>query len=385
MFELPDAKRYVCRPPSLTLGSQGRAHATTAVPATDGLTNRVRREDLFDSASERHSSPELQDEEAAELRAKLNERLAGLLSISIPPPPPAAPAPAPAPEPEPGPEPAETAADADAEDSGEEPQRPQQREGGAKQGADKLEFEFRLFSTPAGAPAPATTSGTGAGASAPPPQKVVQKVVLLPDDEAEAPFDGPAIAPRPLSHYIRGELSEREREQFRRAAVTGREVLSWAAQRAWGLEVPWRVTRVTVSVGSGSAQGSRLGGGGTRGEDPGVVEVEGRRKKKKKTRPGKKRRIVLRKREKIRREKEAEAERLRMSKEEHLREKKKRLNREKKLKRRQKEREKKMAARAAGAAATATATATAATAGGDKEGRGPSASASASEGSDGED
>ncbi|KAK4250263.1 hypothetical protein C7999DRAFT_38775 [Corynascus novoguineensis] len=300
---------------------------------------RVRREQLYDSSSERHSSPEADDEETAALRAKLNARLSGLLSLNIPPP---------------------TAAPAAAEDLSALNHHPQAEEADDdndhKQPGEKeqAEFEFRLFSTPA--VTTATTTDATAGAAQPPP---LPKVVLVPDEVEEA-YDGPAISRRPLSCYIRGELSTREREQFQVAAVSGRDVLAWAAQRAWGLEVPWRVTRVTVSVG-------KIGGKGTASAvvDRGEGGGEGRNRKK--TRPGKKKRIVLRKRDKIKKEKEAEAEKLKMSKEEHLREKKKRLNREKKLKRRQKEREKKMAAKGAAA------------------GGQTGAADSASEGSDGEE
>lgn len=161
-------------------------------------------------------------------------------------------------------------------------------------------------------------------------------MVLVPEEE-EKPYTGPAISQRPLSHYIRGELSAHEREQFAHAAVTGRDVLAWAGRRAWGLEVPWRVTKISVVANQkGLVDGQQRVGGADK------------EKKKKKKRLGKKGRIVLRKREKVKKEAAAAAEKQKTTKEEHLKEKKKRLNREKKLKRRQKEREKKAAARGPG-------------------------------------
>ncbi|KAK4237824.1 hypothetical protein C8A03DRAFT_34196 [Achaetomium macrosporum] len=262
MFELPDAKR-------------------------------VRREELYDSSSDRHSSPEREDEEDVKLRAELNARLSSLLSLDLGCPAAAAPIPA-------GP--------------GTTTNEPHTADGEGQEEKAEAEFEFRLFS------------------SAPP-----QKVVLAPD-AGEAKYDGPAVSQRPILHYIRGELSPHEREQFRYAAVTGQDVLAWARQRAWGLEVPWRVTKITVTVngkGPGVDEQKRSADSASAGE------------KKKKKRPGKKRRIVLRKREKAEKAKKEALERQKMSKEEHLREKKKRLNHQKKLRRRQKEKEKKLAAKAA--------------------------------------
>ncbi|KAL2023898.1 hypothetical protein VTK56DRAFT_675 [Thermocarpiscus australiensis] len=269
MFELPDAKR-------------------------------VRREDLYDSASDRDSSPEREQDDDAELRAKLNARLSSLLSLDLDiiPDPTAA-----------GPSPPE------AEPEGNNP----------PDGPGEAEFEFRLFST----------------SDAP------QKVILPPheDEAVVAGGGGVAISQRPLSYYLRGELTPRERERFQFAAVSGRDVLAGARQRAWGLEVPWRVTKVTVVMGRKGVEGG-FGDGVPVKQKRSEVGGEAVGEKKKKKRPGKKRRIVLRKREKARREAAAALEMQKISKEEHLREKKKRLNREKKLKRRRKEKEKKLAAKA---------------------------------------
>ncbi|KAK3378438.1 hypothetical protein B0H63DRAFT_479880, partial [Podospora didyma] len=256
MFELPDAKR-------------------------------VRRQDLYDSASERQSSPEDDDGQEAEVRAKLNARLSALFALNI----------------SNAHDPMEEAVVAEAEAA----------DGGVDANVEP-EFEFRLFST-----------------SAP-------KVVLASDAEMAGIHQGPAISRRPLSCHIRGELTPKEQERFQFSAVSGSQVVDGARQRAWGLEVPWRVTKITISTGEKgknisikpqppSAAASFLGG-----QESSEV-VQGKRK-----RPGKKRRIALRIKDKAKKEQELE----KMTKEEHLKEKKKRLNRERKLKRRQKEKEKKL-------------------------------------------
>ncbi|KAK4157650.1 hypothetical protein C8A00DRAFT_29496 [Chaetomidium leptoderma] len=245
---------------------------------------RVRREDLYDSSSDRHSSPERGNEEDAALRAKLNARLSNLLSLDLGgvPTPPA---------------PANTNEALPEED-------------GEGQNDGEAEFEFRLFSSSTAAP----------------------KVVLA-SEENEAPYHGPALSQRPVSYYIRGELSPQERETIQSAAVTAQDIVAWAGQRAWGLEVPWRVTKITVTMGGrGSVDG---------GQRP----LESTTGKKSRTKPNKKRRIMLRKRDQAEKEAAAASEKQKTDKEEHLKEKKKRLNREKKLKRRQKEKEKKLAAK----------------------------------------
>ncbi|KAK4162772.1 hypothetical protein QBC43DRAFT_173599, partial [Cladorrhinum sp. PSN259] len=271
MFELPDAKR-------------------------------VRREDLYDSVSDREDAAGPEHEEAAvedaELRAKLNARLSSLLSANLKIPP--------------------TGGDGDVSmaDAGAEARQATTNGGDdERQEAEEAEFDFRLFST-----------------SAP-----SQKVVLAAKEEEAATGGDVPFARRPISHYIRGELSAEEKEQFQLSAVSAQDVFAAASQRAWGFEVPWRVTKITVFA---KKPGQPVVGTAVSAED----------KKKKKTRPGKKTRIVLRIREKAKKEemekKKAEQKKKQnqaISKEEHLKEKKKRLNREKKLKRRQKEKEKKAA------------------------------------------
>ncbi|KAK4452291.1 hypothetical protein QBC34DRAFT_398294 [Podospora aff. communis PSN243] len=238
---------------------------------------RVRREDLFDSASGRESSPdEENDSSAALLRAKLNAQLSNLLAVNI----------------DAGP--------------GEDEDVPMGEDGANEQPPEE-EFEFRLFST----------SGPS------------QKIVLAAEGEKH---EGPALSQRPISFYVRGELTPEELEKFKAAAVSSADVIAEARKRAWGLEVPWRVTKIVVSTGRNQGRA-----GPRSAVAPGLAVADGELGKRK--RPGKKRRIKLRKEEKAKQEDEKK----KMTKEEHLKEKKKRLNREKKIKRRQKEKEKKAA------------------------------------------
>ncbi|KAK5658502.1 hypothetical protein OQA88_1894 [Cercophora sp. LCS_1] len=230
---------------------------------------RVRRQDLYDSASDRGSSPDVDSEREAELRAKLNAQLSSLLQLDV------------------------QTDDVLMQDDDEKTvvQSPPEQE----------EFEFRLFSTLE-------------------PSKIV---LVNPEDEKH---NGPPISVRPISFYVRGELSPEERERFEHAAVNANQILAEAKKRAWGLEVPWRVTRIIVR---GKQQTRSDGKDG---------ETKGRK------RPGKKRRIAIRIKTKAAREKAEAEEKQKMTKEEHLREKKKRLNRAKQIKRRQKAKEQKMAA-----------------------------------------
>ena len=175
-------------------------------------------------------------------------------------------------------------------------------------------FEFRLFSTAGSAP----------------------KVMVHEEDEG----DGDILASRPASYHMRQDYTPEELERFREVAVDYADVVREAKQRAWGLEVPWRVTKITVKSGPSTPSTPQKGSKGNN-----TTEEPARRK-----RPGKKRRVALRMKEKEKKlkeeEKKAKAEaaaKQRLTKEEHLKEKRKRLNREKKLKRRQKDKEKKQA------------------------------------------
>ncbi|KAL8392853.1 hypothetical protein RB595_002875 [Gaeumannomyces hyphopodioides] len=263
-------------------------------------SKRVRREKLYDSGSESESG----GPEDAAAQATLQERLSSLLSFDV--------APVVV---------EEDSSTARAGEAGGEP---------AAAPADEV-FEFKLFSAPKAA---------GGGGPAP-----VAKVVLEPADTAadqaggEGSGDGGFVVPRrPLSHYVAAEPSAERRAQWELSAVTGDEVLARSTQRCWGLEKPWRVTKIVISTGGG-----KRGGGGSEastataasGSPPSAAAADEGKKK----RPGKRRRIAMRVKTKALKEEQAKQQ----TKEEHLREKKKRLNREKQLKRRQKERERKQA------------------------------------------
>ncbi|GKT49238.1 uncharacterized protein ColSpa_09419 [Colletotrichum spaethianum] len=247
MFELPDAKR-------------------------------VRREDL--DASSEDEAADHDEQQDAELLAKLHARMAGMLDLS-------------------GLDQAPTKTAAD-EDDAPMADGPAPETQGDDNGPE--EFEFRLFTTTD----PAT------------------KIALVDEDELALQGDGDMLRKRPLSYYIAGEPTAEAKAELAFAAVSGDEVLARAAQRWWGMEMPWRVTRVPGT--------SRKGPKTAAGE--GEEEEAARRR-----RPGKKKRIALRVKERERKKKAEEQERAKMGKEEALKEKKKRLNRLKKLRKRAKAKE----------------------------------------------
>ncbi|KAH8887410.1 hypothetical protein GQ53DRAFT_844271 [Thozetella sp. PMI_491] len=242
---------------------------------------RVRREELFESGSERDEGLEQDHQSDDTARAKLRAQLSNIFSTSL--------------------GYGEAAGDTAAGDS----------ESGDKENRPSEEYEFRLFSR----------KGTS-----------TQKVVLHQEDEHLA-NPGGLVKARPTSHYLRGELSAEARANIVQAALSGHDILREAQKRAWGLEKPWRVTRI-LAIRGAKPGGITLNTGN-------ALDLDNKRK-----RPGKKRRIALRQKKKTKKEKEADEQQAKQAKEEHLKEKKKRLNREKKLKRRQKERDKRATAKA---------------------------------------
>ncbi|KAM5342594.1 hypothetical protein ACJ41O_013560 [Fusarium nematophilum] len=179
--------------------------------------------------------------------------------------------------------------------------------GGEDENAE--EFAFRLFS------------------SAQPAQKIVL------EEDVEPQGDGGFIGNRPLSYYVVTNVSAQQKQEYAVAAVSGDHVLARSHGRAWGLELPWKVTTIRVT--------RKLKPGETAGNE---ADEDGKRKR----RPGKKQRISERKRAKVRDEKkQAESQRL-LQKEEHIKDKKKRLNRLKKLRKRAKAREQKQASKGDG-------------------------------------
>lgn len=156
-------------------------------------------------------------------------------------------------------------------------------------------------------------------------------IILNNEDEDLGP--GSILRPRALSYFFAEKAEGRRKEELKYAAVSGEEVLRRREQRAWGLEVGWRVqvVRASISRKAMSKKSSNI----TTGADAdckGAGDVVGRKKK-----PGKKHRILLRQeRRKIQAAEEAKRKQMEI-KGEAENEKRIRLNREKKLKRRAKE------------------------------------------------
>lgn len=119
-------------------------------------------------------------------------------------------------------------------------------------------------------------------------------------------------------------------ERFKAIARTGQEVRNGARDRAWGLEVPWRVTIIRGVGQTEIADSGEVACGGNNNN----IGLE---KAKRTKQPGKKKRILMRQRRKIEIELEEKTRLERIRKEESEKDKKKRKNRERKLKRRAKE------------------------------------------------
>lgn len=251
----------------------------------------MRRDTLYDSASDDEGlSNDAVEDEA--MRAKLNAQLSSLFAVDF----------------------AEPMSEREAGDDSI---------AAASHAADPIEeqeeeFEFRLFSTAKTGP---------------------QKVVLEHDeDSALQNQEGGLVVPnRPASFYLAGELTPEQRASYSSAAITAEDIYAMSKTRAWGLEVPWRVKKITLS----KSKTRTLSRGSS--DSLTTLPVQEEEQLRKRKRPGKKRRVLLRTKDKAKKEQQAAAEKQKMSKEEHLKEKKKRLNREKKLKRRQKDKEKKHA------------------------------------------
>ena len=195
------------------------------------------------------------------------------------------------------------------EASGHEPAGVAAANGFGGDDVDMGEFEFKLFS-----------ASVVPAAAAP--------KVLLERDGADR-GEGEIVRKRRPDSYLAANVPDELRRQYALAAVTGDDVLARSRQRCWGLEMPWRVTRIATTRRAGDGQDSA-----SRGAD----SVASQRK-----RPGKKMRIAQRNRQRAQLERQAAAAMQQADKEAHIQDKKKKLNRIKKLRRRAKEREKKQA------------------------------------------
>ncbi|KAK7911355.1 hypothetical protein PG985_013836 [Apiospora marii] len=246
---------------------------------------RVRREELYSSASSDDDGDDLISQDGqvdTELRERLRAQLAGLLDLDIS-------SPSSLPAPGVTDTPAQKSGTAVASDEGANgPPAGTDKPLASDEDPDEVAFTFRLFRD----------------------EEPSHTVVIKQGDETQPDQESMA--------------------QFKFAAVSTEYLMANAKQRKWGLEKPWRVTKITVTADKNAKSLPDADGA----EDTTMGEGVSKR-----TRPGKKRRVLLRTRDKAKREKEEAAKKKLADKEEHLKEKKKRLNRLKKLKRREKQRE----------------------------------------------
>ncbi|KAL7903564.1 hypothetical protein HDV63DRAFT_364430 [Trichoderma sp. SZMC 28014] len=256
---------------------------------------RVRREDLH--ASEESSWSE--SEADAELEARLNAQIAKSLGLDE--------SAFRAPKPQTTSLPIVTKPKVDekkkddelsSSDEESEPKTPAEGSPSKQGGEDDDEvYAFRLFS-----------------AAGPAPQVVLENTNRV--------VEGKMIRGRPLSYYLVTDLSAEKKQQYEMAAVSGEDVIERSKVRAWGLELPWRVT--TIKATSKRGRGAEA-----------VAHVEDDQPAKRK-RPGKKRRTAMRIKARAKAQAEEAAKQKMVEKEEHVKDKKKRLNRLKKLRRRAK-------------------------------------------------
>ncbi|KAF4970096.1 hypothetical protein FSARC_2797 [Fusarium sarcochroum] len=246
---------------------------------------RVRREDL--NGSDNESDAGIRD---AELRAKLNAQIARSLGLDD--------------------SYVEQPVDVLMEDShptGRKDSGDDDTAGAEPADADgddhEEEFAFRLFS------------------KAPPTQKIVL------EEDTGPTGDGTFVHGRPLSYYMVTNVPAKQKQEYAIAAMSGDQILAKSHDRAWGLEFPWKVTKITVTRKA------------TSGDKTEEETAKGTR------RPGKKQRISLRKRAKAQEEKKAAEVQKMAEKEEHIKDKKKRMNRLKKLRKRAKAKEQKQGAK----------------------------------------
>ncbi|KAM0518586.1 hypothetical protein ACHAPE_004350 [Trichoderma viride] len=156
-------------------------------------------------------------------------------------------------------------------------------------------------------------------AAGPAPQVVLENMNRV--------VEGKMIRGRPLSYYFVTDMSPEMKQQYEMAAVSGEDVIERSKIRAWGLELPWRVTTIKTTRKTTSKRG--------RGGAEAAAHVEDDQPAKRK-RPGKKRRTAMRIEARAKAQAEEAAKQKMAEKEEHTKDKKKRLNRLKKLRRRAK-------------------------------------------------
>ncbi|KAK2591014.1 Factor arrest protein 11 [Conoideocrella luteorostrata] len=165
------------------------------------------------------------------------------------------------------------------------------------------EFEFRLFSSAA-------------------PSKIVL-------EDENAPLGEGALAhPRPPSFYAVKNIPGELKREYQYAAVSGHDIIMRSHRPSWGMELPWRVTKINIARQVPKA-----------GEEDTAANLKDEEVQGKRKRPGKKSRIAARANTRKAREMEDARKKDALDKEEHLKEKKKRLNRAKKLRKKAKSKE----------------------------------------------
>ncbi|KAL9629629.1 MAG: hypothetical protein Q9164_006798, partial [Protoblastenia rupestris] len=174
-------------------------------------------------------------------------------------------------------------------------------------------YDFRLFLKSARPRAPTD------------PDEAIQRITLRsPTPGNDEP--GFIISRRPDKYYFIGSVSSEQADQYRQAAVSYEDLITWSRTRWRGCELPWRVTVFKSSISSKVLK---------------VQHTNVTSNAKKRTRSGKKRRIVIRKHKAKEMALKSVAQRSQAEKEEAEKDKRNKKNRERKMKRRQKEREKK--------------------------------------------
>ncbi|KAJ4287691.1 hypothetical protein N0V90_012394 [Kalmusia sp. IMI 367209] len=138
------------------------------------------------------------------------------------------------------------------------------------------------------------------------------------------------LVKKPRSYYFADEVTSKQREEYKAAAVSGRDVLDMSKVPWPGCALPWKVRTITPA---GLKKMVLVG------HPPALVELEDQVQKRR--RKGKKSRVAVRKKLQAAKDKQAELARLAQEKEETEREKRTRRNREKKVKRKARDKAKK--------------------------------------------
>ncbi|KAI6251087.1 hypothetical protein HI914_00738 [Erysiphe necator] len=189
------------------------------------------------------------------------------------------------------------------------------------------------------------------------PQKVIleQEQLHLLDDGLNDKQGGFLVSQRKISYYFTPPASKGYKEQLVLSAVEGETVKQWSTQRAWGLEVPWRVQILRTQISAYKEVPKAYSNNGQENINVSIesntptsseilqaqFQTQESCKSNKRRKPSKKRRIAVRK--KLRAILALEEQQMQMKelKAQALKEKKIRRNREKKIKRKIKKKKEK--------------------------------------------